>query len=109
MAAMLDSGFNGGMTLPPDKVAALGLQVDHYDIIVLANGEQIQVATYLATLLWNGIERKIPVFATGDFPLLGMRALTGYRFCVDVTEDGGISIRLLRRAKRPARKSTPER
>ncbi len=96
LEARVDSGFNGWLTLPPDIVTQLGLPAHYQDVIVLANGEQVNVVTYQATLLWDDNERTIPVFATGDFPLLGMKVLVGYRICLDMVDGGTVTIERIR-------------
>ncbi len=92
LVARLDTGFNGGLTLPPDVVSSLGLTADFLNAIVLANGEQIDLATYRALLVVDGVEHRIPVFATGDFPLLGMLPLVGFQISIDMRPDGIVII-----------------
>jgi len=98
--ARIDTGFNGGLTLPPDLVASLGLISEFSDAIILANGDLINLATYRATLILDGTGRDIPVFATGDFPLLGMLSVVGYRICIDMQNGGAVTIKAKARKKR---------
>jgi predicted aspartyl protease len=98
--ARIDTGFNGGLTFPPDLVASLGLVSEFSDTIILANGDLINVATYRATIMLDGTGRAIPVFATGDFPLLGMLSLTGYRICINMHNGGAVTIKAKTRKKR---------
>lgn len=52
--AVLDTGFTGWLTLPPDFIAALGLPWKELGAAILADGSQIYFDVYEATLIWDG-------------------------------------------------------
>jgi len=47
--ALLDTGFNGSLTLPPTVIAALGLPWRTRGLVILANGSEDQCDIYAAT------------------------------------------------------------
>ena len=61
------------------------------EIAKLADNSSIQTDVYLATILWNGVERKIPVLAMGRRPLIGTALLRDYHLGIDFC-DGGVVV-----------------
>ena len=51
---ILDTGFNGSLTLPPALIASLGLQWCTRDLAMLANGTEDHCDIYAATIIWDG-------------------------------------------------------
>lgn len=68
---VLDTGFIGFLTLPPDAVAALGLPFFYRMPANLADDSTIMVPVHTATILWHGEERDVEVLAMGKRPHLG--------------------------------------
>src|SRR5688572_14510788 len=68
---IVDTGFTGELTLPLAAVIALGLPLSYQEAIVLANDTEDEVPVSLVTIVWDGEEREVRVFATGRRPLLG--------------------------------------
>ncbi len=66
--AILDTGFNGSLTLPPAVIAALGLPWRTRGLVILANGTEDQCDIYAAAILWDGAPRKILVEAAETDP-----------------------------------------
>jgi predicted aspartyl protease len=69
IAALLDTGFNGSLTLPPATIAALGLSWRTRGLIVLANGTDDLCDIYAATIIWDGRPRHILVEEADTDPL----------------------------------------
>lgn len=86
--AVIDTGFNGYLTLPPTLAAELGLPVVGDGEAVLADGSEAAFDVCGATVLWDGEARYIEVGAVGAGALAGMRLLDGHSLRVEV-EDGG--------------------
>ncbi len=86
--AVIDTGFNGYLTLPPVVAADLELRVVGDAEAVLADGSEAAFDVHGATVLWDGEARYIEAGAVGIGPLAGMRLLDGYSLYVEV-EDGG--------------------
>jgi clan AA aspartic protease len=93
--AVVDTGFSGFLTLPPNLVAALGLRFHKRGEAVLGDGSTTVFDTYEAIVLWNGHPRRISIDEADTDPLLGMRLLYGHELSAQIVEDGEVSIREL--------------
>ena len=60
----------------------------------LADGSQVIVAVYLATITWEGVERNVEALAMGKRPLLGTSLLDGFKLEAEFN-DGGL-VRVVR-------------
>ncbi len=100
--AILDSGFNGSLTLPADIVEALGLPWRTHSRFTLANGRDEHLDIYAANVVWAGVERRVLIEATGNVPLLGMALLEDHEVRFRVVDDGFVQITALRQAPRGA-------
>src|SRR5882757_185424 len=70
--AVIDTGFNGYLTLPPDLVADLGLPFRRNGRAVLGDGSEVTFDIHEAVVLWDGRLRRIAVDVADTNPLLGM-------------------------------------
>jgi clan AA aspartic protease len=93
--AMVDTGFNGSLTLPPALIAKLGLVWRSYGSATLANGSIDDFDVYTATVIWDGAPRKILVEAANTEPLVGMRLLAGYDLRIQTVAGGSVTIEAL--------------
>ena len=89
---VIDTGFTGGLTLPPAAVAALGLPYSHTNVIRLADNSPLDVDVYTANIRWEGSDRLVRVLATGRRPLLGTDLLDDYDLYVRFREGGPLTI-----------------
>ena len=86
--AVLDTGFNGYLTLPPELIAELGLPFRRNGRAVLGDGSTVTFDIHEAVVIWDGRPRRIPVDAADTDPLLGMGLLYGHFLGVEVFEGG---------------------
>ena len=86
---VIDTGYTGWLTLPPDLISQLGLSFNRFGRAVLADGSEIAFNIYDAILLWDGQPLPIRVDAVDAEPLLGMSLMYGYKLTVEDV-DGGI-------------------
>jgi clan AA aspartic protease len=93
--AVLDTGFNGYLTLPPELIAELGLPFRRNGRAVLGDGSAVTFDIHEAVVIWEGRPRRIPVDAADTDPLLGMGLLYGHLLSVEVLEGASASIRPL--------------
>ena len=91
--AVVDTGFNGPLTLPSGLIANLGLPWRTRTVVVLANGATEECDVYTATITWDGSRRRIVVQAADTTPLVGMGLLYGYQVIINVVEGGQVVIR----------------
>src|SRR5688572_18940076 len=86
--AVIDTGFNGYLTLPPDLIEELGFPFLRNARAVLGDGSAVVFDVHEALILWNGRPRRIPVDAADTDPLLGMGLLYGHELNLQVIEGG---------------------
>jgi clan AA aspartic protease len=89
---VVDTGFEGFLTLPPPAVAALGLPYLHDLSAKLADDNSIRVDVRSATIVWDGEEYEVTVLALGQRPLLGTSLLDGNEACIQFTDGGLVTI-----------------
>ena len=63
--AVIDTGFNGFLTLPTALVAQLGIPFAYMGRAILADGSEAAFDVYDATVLWNGRPRYVESGAVG--------------------------------------------
>ena len=90
--AVIDTGFNGYLTLPPMLVAELGLPVVGDGEAVLADGTEASFDVHGVTTLWDGQPRYVEIGAVGVDPLVGMAMLEDYDLSIQVRHGGSVLI-----------------
>ncbi len=93
--AVLDTGFNGALALPPDLIAELGLRFKYRGLAALADGTEIFLDVHEALISWNGRLLRVLVGAAENDPLLGMALLYGHELTMQVVEGGEVLIQEL--------------
>ena len=86
--AVVDTGYDGRLTLPPALALALELPFVTINPVILADGSEVTLDVRSASVLWDGLPRSVDVHISDAAPLVGMRLLSGYNLNIDV-EDGG--------------------
>ena len=92
---IVDTGFEGALTLPPDTVEALGLPFFEPMDANLANDSTVIIDAHVGIIDWDGSELDVLVLATGSRPLLGTSLLSGMRMCADFNDGGLVRIESL--------------
>lgn len=90
--AVVDTGFNGFLTLSPPLVRRLGLPHIGQSRALLANGKEELLDLYEVTVLWDGHWRSVEADASGTDALLGMSLLYRYSVYVESVEGGALLI-----------------
>ena len=90
--AVLDTGYNGAVSLPPEVIAALRLLPRGTRLETLGDGTTVSLDIYRATVVWDGLPRPLYVMATEGVSLIGMSLLYGYRVVMDVVDGGIVTI-----------------
>lgn len=91
--AVVDTGFNGYLTLPSAFVAELGLAFLGNVQAELANGSWDDFDVYGVSVLWDGQPRYVPADQADATPLVGMALMNGHDLHVRVTDGGRVVIR----------------
>ena len=89
---VVDTGFVGFLTLPLAAVLALGLSYGFDMPATLANGTEVEVPVYKATIVWKGVERSVRILAMGQRPLLGTALLDGSEMLSQFKNGGLLTI-----------------
>jgi clan AA aspartic protease len=87
---VLDTGFEGALTLPPPAVAALGLLPYSKLSAKLADGSSVNVDAHTAVIVWDGQEIQVVILAMSGRPLLGTALLSGHNLNVDFVDRGAL-------------------
>ena len=84
LVAWIDTAFNGGLTIPRERVAELGLAKQSSAEAVLADGSTVELEMFACFLDWFGDTYETQVAASdGEFPLLGTMLLAGRRLDIN--------------------------
>jgi clan AA aspartic protease len=90
--AIVDTGFNGWLSLPPNLIAELNLEWKRRGRAVLGDGTECVFNIYEAVLVWDGNMLTIPIDEADSEPLVGMSLMEGYQLTVQVFEDGRVEL-----------------
>lgn len=92
--AVIDTGFDGWLSLPPDIINELGLNWKRRGRALLSDGSESIFDIYEATVLWDEQLLTIPIDEADSDPLVGMSLMEGYELNIEVI-NGGI-VRLVK-------------
>jgi len=86
--AVVDTGYNLFLTLPRDWIDKWRLPWRHRSPGTLADGSEVWLDTFAATVIWDGEPCRIEVDATEGDPLIGMSLLNGFDLHMRVKPGG---------------------
>lgn len=92
LGAVLDTGFNDQLTLPPSVIRSLNLPFQTIGEATLAGEVVVSTNYFRAAVLWGGRERQISILELEGAPLLGMALLVDHHVALDVAVGGKVSI-----------------
>jgi clan AA aspartic protease len=90
--AVVDTGFNGSLTLPSHTVSQLGLDWHGREQGTLADGRIGYFEIYAARIIWDGHERLVETAVAEGTPLVGMNLLKDCELRIRIIENGEVSI-----------------
>jgi clan AA aspartic protease len=90
--AIIDTGFNGWLSLPPDLIDQLNLKWKRRGRAILGDGSECIFNVYEAVVVWDGDYLTIPIDEADSEPLVGMSLMENYQLTVQVFEKGNIEI-----------------
>ena len=99
--AIVDTGFDGALTLPTATIRQLGLPWLRSDCLILADGSSHFFDVYGATVIWDRRSRRISIHESETPPLVGTDLLEGHELNAEFVPGGIVTIRSLRRRRRP--------
>ena len=92
VTAVIDTGYNGALTLPTATITALALTPEVTRRVRLADASRRVINCYTAEILWAGQRRRIVALAVEGDPLVGTALLDGYQLVIDFVAGGSVSI-----------------
>ena len=100
--AIVDTGFNGSLSLPSALITALELPFRSRGRAILADGSESLFDIHQAKVVWEGRAGPIAVHAAETDPLVGMALFYGYELSIQVAEGGSVIVtRLSQRIPAP--------
>ena len=90
--AVIDTGFNGFLTLPPALVAELALPLEGIGRATLGDGSEATFPFYDVAVLWDGRMRYGLADAAATTPLVGMMLLRGCALHIEVEPGGRVVV-----------------
>jgi clan AA aspartic protease len=93
--ALIDTGFDGWLSLPPSSITFLDLSWRGRAGALLADGSNVVFDVYEALVQWHGRKRRVRVDKANTDPLVGMALLDGCELNLQVVQNGSVMIRPL--------------
>ena len=90
--AVIDTGYNGFLTLPTALVRELGLVYRDRGRAILADGSEALLDTYDVAVFWDSRLRSARASAADATPLVGMQLLDRHNLNIDVENGGRVVI-----------------
>jgi clan AA aspartic protease len=94
---VVDTGFDGWLTLPPSFIIALGLTWKRFERLTLADGNAILTNVYDATVEWDGHEVTVLVIEADADPIVGMSLMCGFELTMPILEGATFKLRRIPR------------
>ncbi len=94
---LIDTGFDGWLSLPPADIASLGLPWRRRGRALVADGRESLFDIYEAELFWDGRWRRVAVDETEALPLVGTALLDGQELYIEFETGGAVTIQPLPR------------
>ena len=92
VAAVVDTGFNGYLTLPPMLVTDLGLSVVGNGEAILADGSEVTFDVSGVTVVWDVQPRHFETAVVGIDALVGMMLQNRHSLFVEVASGGRVIV-----------------
>ncbi len=93
--AMVDTGFDGNLTLPPNIIRELDFEPELEVNIVLATGAADRVKTWSGDVIWHEQVRSLLILESSGTPLLGMELLEDSQLTMQARINGDVLIERL--------------
>lgn len=90
--AIIDTGFNGWLSLSPGLINQLNLTWKRRGRAILGDGSECVFDVYEGNVVWDGTLRTIPIDEADSDPLVGMSLMEGYQLTIQVLEGGQVEI-----------------
>jgi clan AA aspartic protease len=95
ITAVIDTGYNGELSLPMAVITALSLPPLAPGRVRLADASRRILRRYRAEVIWDGQRRTVRVLCVEGDPLIGTALLSGYRMEADFVAGGQVTLQPL--------------
>lgn len=95
ISAVVDTGFNGWLTLPHALIKQLKLPWDGRSSAILGDGNESVFDIYAAVVLWDRRKREIPIHEADGTPLVGTGLLADFSLRAEFRPRGRVKIERL--------------
>ena len=92
LSFIVDTGFTGELSMPPDVIRRLALPYADQARVTLADARELWTRNYSGIALWHGRRREVRVIEMDGNPLLGMSLLWGSSLTVSTQPGGSVLI-----------------
>jgi clan AA aspartic protease len=92
ISVIVDTGYNGDLTLPRSVIAFMNLPSAGLRRARLADGGETVLQSFAAVLTWHGASLRVIATQTAGKSLLGMALLSACRLTIDVVDGGQVKI-----------------
>ena len=89
---VIDTGFNGDLTLPTELIGQLALILVGQTMMTLADGQTIEANQYQATAVWDGEQLTVDVMESESQSLLGTNLIYGSTIIIQMWAGGDVVI-----------------
>jgi clan AA aspartic protease len=93
---IIDTGFDGWLSLSHELIVTLGLPWRRRGRALLADGSESVFDIYEATVIWDGVPRRISVDEADTDPLVGMALMNGYELRIQVVNGGMVTLEVIK-------------
>jgi len=93
--AIIDTGFTGELTLPPDWIEDLGLPYAGVEEMMLADGRFRDTAMYDGYVVIDEEAYEVVIAEAPTIPLVGTNLLWGFSLNVDFQANGAVQLKRL--------------
>ena len=92
---VVDTGFDGHLTLPLQMITEVGLEPDEPSDVILATGSKERVNIWRGNVLWHDQLRRVFVLEANGVPLLGMELMEDSQLTIQPRINGSVLIERL--------------
>jgi clan AA aspartic protease len=100
ITAVVDTGFDGFLTLPSETIAELGLLWNGKSQAILADGSSTSFDVYDGVIVWDRRRKPIQIDEADTTPLVGTALLAKFEIKAPFIPGGAVAIKPLRRRRR---------
>lgn len=102
--AIVDTGYDGFLTLPPTMIRDRELRWITYGDATLADGNEIDFDVHEGAILWDRRRDVIPIDSSDSTPLIGMQLLEGFELTMQIRQDGPVIIKRMKPSNKTPRR-----